>query len=418
MVEKKLRYSLSNVIYGGVAQEALNTLACGQLLIAYALMFGASPIVIGFLGSLEFFGWFSHFFSAYLLNKGKKVKLVSVHYSACARLFYLLSALLAFFHSSYWAVWLLLLFFSANYLIGGVAGGAFYPWMKGLIPKRILGRFFAVRYKMMMVANLVCYGFGAGVIFLFERYLPEYLIFGYSSLLIVAFFLGVYSVYTLSQVQNVELERLETESFFKKSFTVLKDKKFLGLCVLLGGINFATSFVTPFFTVFMLKRMELSMSLVVVFTILSQLMYIFSTNYWSKFIDKKGCLKTLSLSCFLYIFSLILFIGSEFHSFIFLFLAHVVLGVARLGVKLGGNNLPLLYVPSQDSSIYFSIVNLSRAMGSFVSGILAGCLLSGLEVFSIHPMVVWNVFWIVGGVFFVVMFLFSVKIKVNEGIVC
>lgn len=406
-----LKKSLSNSIYAGVAQEALNTFACGPVLVAYALMFGASPIAIGFLGSLEFFGWFSHFVSSYLLNKGKSVKSICVRYAAVSRIFYLFAALLAFFHSTHWALWILLFCFSANYLIGGVSGGAFYPWMKSLVPKKLLASFFAKRYRFMMIANLVCYAFAGAIIYLFENYFPDKVIYGYSVLLMLAFLLGIFSVYTLTQIQAVQLKHLNSRTFLKKCIDSFKNKIFILLCFFLFLLNFAVSFVTPFFTVFMLKSIGIAMPLVVFLTILSQVSYIFSTSLWTKLVCRIGYFEILSLASILYTISILFFIGTNVQIILSLLFAHIILGIARFGVKLATNNIPLLYVPHQDASIYLSVVNFFRALGASVSGILAGLTLTGLEKSSISLTECWNIFWFVGIFFFILSVYFCRKIK-------
>lgn len=60
MSNKALRKSLNNVFYGGVATSAMDTLATGPFLIAYALLFGAGNLAIGFLGSIGFVGNLMH----------------------------------------------------------------------------------------------------------------------------------------------------------------------------------------------------------------------------------------------------------------------------------------------------------------------------------------------------------------------
>jgi len=397
--ETNLRRSLNNVVYNGVAVESLNTLACGPILTAYIMMFGGGPVAVGFLGSIEFFGWLSHLFSSYLINKGEKVKLISLRYSACSRIFYLMAALLAFVHTSHWALYALIFCFSANYLIGGVSGGAFYPWMKSLIPQKLMGRFFAERCRWMMVANMLCYGFSAAVIYLCERYLPDHIIYAYAALLAIAFFLGAYSVYTLFYVKNAEIERIPNKSFLSGIVYAVHSKILLMLCLFLSLVNFSTSFVTPFFTVFMLKKVGLTMPIVILLTVLSQLIYIISTNYWAKKINKKGSVSVLGYGSVLYILILLLFIYCMYVPFtmslFFLAVIYALLGFARFAIKLGANNMPLLWVPRKNSHIYLSLINVARAIGSAISGIVAGVVLLKLEAVNTAG-VAWTLFWIIG----------------------
>ena len=69
-----LRPSFDNIIYSGIATDAMFAFIGGPLLIAYALMFGAGNITVSLLGNLEFIGVIVYIFSAYLLDKGYSVK--------------------------------------------------------------------------------------------------------------------------------------------------------------------------------------------------------------------------------------------------------------------------------------------------------------------------------------------------------
>jgi len=51
-----------------------------------------------------------------------------------------------------------------------------------------------------------------------------------------------------------------------------KDNNFKNLLIFLGSWNFAVNLAAPFFTVYMLKRLQLGISLVIALTVLSQVM--------------------------------------------------------------------------------------------------------------------------------------------------
>ena len=90
-------------------------------------------------------------------------------------------------------------------MIGSVAGDAWLPWMKALVPANLMGRFFSYRFKWMMIAKIICYGSGAGLIWWFEKYKAENIIFAYSILSRIAFAISIYGVYTLKQVKNKQV---------------------------------------------------------------------------------------------------------------------------------------------------------------------------------------------------------------------
>ena len=403
-----LRKSLNNVFYGGVATSAMDTLATGPFLIAYALMFGAGNIAVGFLGAIGFVGNLMHLLSAYLIEKGKTPKQISVLFSALSRPFYLIAALLAFWAGSPWALALLIGCFSATYMIGSVAGGAWLPWMKALVPANLMGRFFSHRFKWMMIAKIVCYGGGAALIWWFENHQTDNTIFSYSILLGIAFIISVYGVYTLTQVENKKVSYQQTDSFIKKTVHTLKNKPFRGLLVYLGSLNFAVSFITPFMTVFMLKTLGFSTPVVVIMTVISQFTHAFSVKSWGKMADKKNCQKILQKSVPLFMVCIALFMACLFIpnmdiALCLLAIIHILLGISQSAITLGMNNISLLHIPAQDASIYLSVNSVFKSFMSAAASVIAGIALDSIlwgtsKIFTDERTAViwgWSIFFII-----------------------
>ncbi|MGN1063052.1 MAG: hypothetical protein ACI4QM_01860 [Alphaproteobacteria bacterium] len=385
-----LRKSLDNIFFGGVATSIMDTLATGPVLIAYALLFGAGNITIGFLGSIGFVGNLMHLYSAWLIEQGKTPKWISVFFSAASRPFYLIAALLAFFVDSPTAPVLLVLCFTATYMIGSVAGGAWLPWMKALVPAQLMGRFFSHRFKWMMIAKMVFYGLSAAIIHYFETYDADNVIFAYSILLTGAFLIGIYGVYTLTQAENKPVHYQKSQSFFKKTAYTLKNKRFRGLLLFLGMLNFAVNFVTPFFTVFMLKSLDIPTPWVFILTLISQTTHAFSVKTWGKLADKKNCQIILHKSIPVFMLSILLFmictyLPSTVHfaniSLVLsvLIVTHVLLGIGQSAITLGMNNISLLHIPEADASIYLSVNSVFKSFTSAVASIIAGATLTGYE---------------------------------------
>lgn len=377
MSKTLLRKSLNNVFYGGVATSAMDTLATGPFLIAYALMFGADNIAIGFLGAIGFVGNLMHLLSAYLIEQRKTPKQISILFSVISRPFYLIAALLAFWAGTPWALTLLIGCFSVTYMLGSVAGGAWLPWMKALVPANLMGRFFSHRFKWMMIAKIICYGSGAGLIWWFEKYKAENIIFAYSILLGIAFAIGIYGVYTLTQVENKQVSYQKTETFITKTIHTFKNIPFKKLLIFLGALNFAVNFVTPFMTVFMLKTLNFSTPIVVVLTIISQFTHAFSVKSWGKIADEKNCAKILQKSIPLFMVCITLFMGCLFipnkHMVLgLLVLIHILLGISQSAITLGMNNISLLHIPSQDASIYLSVNSVFKSFMSAIASVTAG----------------------------------------------
>lgn len=422
-----LRTSLNNVFYSGVATSAMDTLATGPFLIAYALMFGAGNIAIGFLGSIAFIGNLMHLLSAYLIEQGKTPKQISIFFIWLSRPFYLISAGLAFFAGHTWALYALLTCFAANYMIGSIGGGAWLPWMKALVPPKIMGRFFSHRFKYMMIAKMLFYGLGAGVIYVFEKELPTHIIYAYSILLLVSFFIGIYSIIFLSRVQNVPVAYQKTDSFGKKALKTFKNESFRRILVFLGSLNFAINFVTPFFTVFMLKALNIPMPFVIILTLISQTTHAFTVKYWGKMADKKNCESILYKSIPVFMGCILLFgacsyIPNGTAVLGMLGLIHILLGIGQSAITLGMNNISLLHFPKEDASIYLSVNSVFKASASAIGSIVAGTLLNGFDAFGGYishetalngNAVSWSLFFLTGMLLCALSFPLLTKVQKN-----
>ncbi len=399
-----LRHSLDNVFYGGVAQSAMDSIATGTILTGYALLLGANNFEVGILAAVPFIGNLIHIFVSWLLEKGYSVKHISVISSFLARPFYLFAAALAFFAGAKWVVPALILFLTAAYCIGNIAGGAWRPWMKELVPDSIMGRFFAHRFKYMMVAKIVCFMVAYGLL----KYVKNTDIFSeldaYAVLLFVAFIIGIYGAYTLTQVQDVSLNRQPDQSFYKKVIFSLKNKPFVQMMSALGSLNFAVNFVTPFITVFMLERLKIHMSTVVILTLFSQLVYTAIIKKLGRMADKAGPHILLYSSVPAFIISIAIFTALNIGlipqlptiALIGLIIAHLFQGIGTAGIALGTNNLSLLFVPKKSSSIYLAVngsgIALMGALGSIIGGIFISICEDWAKIWDM-PYISWYLFF-------------------------
>ncbi len=377
-MKTNLRHSLNNVFYGGVAQSAMDTFATGTLITAYALLLGAGNFEIGILGAVPFIGNLIHIMVSWLLEKGYSVKRMSVLSAFIARPFYLLAAGLVFFVGQGWTVPALILFLIGAYAIGNIAGGAWRPWMKDLVPNAIMGRFFAHRFKYMMIAKIICFTFAYYLLRYIQENNPENEIAAYAVMLLIAFCIGLYGAYTLTQVQDVVLKIKPDISFWQKIVFSLKNKAFVQMMSALGSLNFAVNFVTPFITVFMLEHLKIPTSTVIVLTVFSWVIYTVIIKKQGRLADKTGPHMLLYTSLPLFIIAIIIFavLNAGYLTgnglLTGLVVAHLFWGLGTAGIALGTNNLSLLYVPKESSSVYLAVngsgIALMGALGSIVGG--------------------------------------------------
>ncbi len=400
-MNNRLKRSLAYVFWGGVSTSAVDTLVVGPTLFAYAAFFGAGDIAFGILGAVPYFGNLAHLFSAWLIEHGFSIRKTAFYTAFISRFFLLIAALLAFKPNMPGALEILILILTLNYLIGCISGGVWLPWMKTLIPARIMGRFFSFRFKYMMVAKVICFWFSALLLKYGVSFVPQDKeIYIYAFLFIIAFIIGLFSAWTLSQVEDKKQVSVSNSlSFIQKVKTCLMNKPFRNLLFTLSFTNFTVAFITPFVTVFMLKYLEIPMSTILIFTLIMQLTYTLVIKKLGKIADKEDTLKVLKLSVPLLLLSLLGFLIINqftlglYTTYAVLIIAHIILGIATAGIALGINNASLIYVPNESSAIYLSVNSVVKSFAGVVASILAGVTLSLCTLLETSFANRWTVFW-------------------------
>lgn len=402
---EQLHKSLDYVFRGGVATSAMDSLAVGSTLTAYALLLGAGPIAIGILGAIPFIGNMIHLFASYLIEKGISAKKIALYSSFLARPFYLIAAMLCFFSTSSWAVPVLIISLLCSYLIGSMCGGAWMPWMKVLIPARLMGKFFSHRFKWMMIAKIICFIFAFCLVKIATPY-PNGELYSYAFLIFLAFLISLYGAYTFIHVDDKKIPTKPEMPFTKKITHTFKNKPFSRLLIALSVLNFSTNFITPFLTVFMLKNLNVPMSTIIALTLLQWIVYTFVVKKWGKISDRKGPEKILIASIPIFIISTLIFMGLNLYPLqgtlllIVLVFVNILLGISTAALALGMNNTSLLYMPKDMSSVYLSVNSVFKSFAAALGSIVAGYALLGFEklsnILSISQKTLfqWNMFYL------------------------
>lgn len=402
---EQLHQSMDYVFRGGVATSAMDSLAVGSTLTAYALLLGAGPVAIGILGAVPFIGNMIHLLSSYLIEKGISAKKIALWSSFLARPFYLIAAALCFFQGTSWAVPVLIISLLFSYLIGSVCGGVWMPWMKELIPSRMMGRFFSHRFKWMMIAKIICFIFAFILLKIATPYQNGEL-YSYAFLIFLAFLISIYGACTFFYVEDKKIPIKEDMPFVKKVAHTFQNKPFSKLLTALSVLNFATNFLTPFLTVFMLKNLNVPMSTIIALTLLQWLVYTFVVKKWGKMSDRKGPEKILIASIPIFVLCALIFMGLNIFPLTgimlnaVLVLVNILLGVSTAALALGINNTSLLYMPKNMSSVYLSVNSVFKSFAGALGSIMAGYALIAFEktaqFFEItnKTLFTWNLFYV------------------------
>ena len=152
-----LKRSLKFVFWGGVSTSFVDTLVVGPILLAYAALFGAGDIAFGILGAIPYFGNLAHLISAWLIEHNFSIRKTAFRTAFVSRFFLLIAALLAFYPQMPGALIILISALTLKYFIGCISGGLWLPWMKSLIPSKMMGRFFSFFFVFWLLEIMISY---------------------------------------------------------------------------------------------------------------------------------------------------------------------------------------------------------------------------------------------------------------------
>lgn len=378
--EKDIQQGLINVIKDGVASQIMATLTGGVFLVAFALQLGASNMTIGLLAAISPLTQFIQIPSVYLIQKIGKRKITCIYATAAGRFFLLLIALLPFIPSTQSKINLLVTALFLHSLLGAVGGASWNSWMRDLIPQEKMGSFFA-RRMMLATAGGMIVSFAAGAyIDIWKKLLPDYQIAGYSILFMAGFGAGILGIHFIRGIPEPGKREGEERDFLKTLFQPLKDLNFRNLIVFSTIWSFALNMAAPFFTVYMVKRLELGVSLIVALGALSQIISLMFLNIWGKISDRFSnksilqiCVPAFLVCTLAWTFTTLP--EKHFFTFPLLVIIHIFMGISVAGINLASGNIGLKLSPKGQATSYLAVRNVTTSITASIAPILGGKLI-------------------------------------------
>lgn len=379
LTEQEIRTGLKFVVRDGLTSQSMVTLSGGVFLIAFALKLGASNFVIGALAAIPFLAQLMQIPSIFLTEKYRNRRLITMISAIFARPILLFVALIPMLFPLKFSLIALILGMISHSSFNAVSGSSWNPWMRDLVPDQILGTFFSRRLSLAIGISIPL-GLSAGYFIDFwENKFPAIQLYGFSIIFALACFSGMLGIYFISRIPEPQMRPIaEKINIFKLILAPFKNINFKRLIIFLGSWHFAVNLAAPFFTVYMLKRLQLSTSIVISLTILSQSISVIFLRIWGGISDRFSNKSVLSVSGPLFMFCIFAWTFTtlpekHFLTMPMLIALHILMGISTAGVTISVGNLGLKLAPKGEATAFLAAI-------SFVSAIAAGTapLLGGL----------------------------------------
>ncbi len=378
LTHEEVQKGLDTVLQEGMTTEAMTTLTGGTFLVAFALLLGANNFQIGLLASLPTFTNIFQLISVWLIRRYNNRRAVSVICSVLARIPLIIIGILPFAFSGDTPVNLLLFFLFFFYLFGSIAGPSWNAWMKDLVPGEMLGVYFSKRGRYAQILNVVMSIVLAVVVDYIRKNFPDYELTTYAVMFMLAGLVGLAGAWLLATVPE-PMSFLGKENILKMFVKPLRDLNFRRLLVFNSAWLFAVNMATPFFTVFMLKTLGLTLMYIIPLTILSQLSSILTIGSWGVFADRYSNKTIIAICAPLYLCCVIAwcFVGiysSLISNLVLLAIIHMLSGASNAGINLALTNIGLKLAPAKEAIVYLSVKNIITSVFSSLAPLIGGYL--------------------------------------------
>ncbi len=376
--KQQIESGLKMVIRDGVASQAMGVLTGGAFLVAFAIHLGASNLTIGLLASIGPLSQLLQLPAILLVERIRNRKSIVLVAAASARIFWLLIAMIPFLFDTRTGLVVLVVSLVLSSSLGAVSGCGWNSWMRDLIPENILGKFFSKRMRVAIGFGILISVLAAGYLDIWKKLFVEHEIYAYSILFLAGFAAGMAGLFFLASTPEPKMQvASENLNLVRLISLPFKDENFRKLIAFMCSWNFAVNLAAPFFVVYMLRRLGLSMSFVIALSILSQIFNFMFLKIWGKYTDHFSNKSVLTVCGPLFLLAILAWVFTTmpdkyFLTIPLLVIIHIVMGLASAGVSLSSSNISLKLAPKGQATVYLATNTMMNSFAAGIAPILGG----------------------------------------------
>jgi MFS family permease len=273
--------------------------------------------------------------------------------------------------------------------MSAVGGCAWNSWMRDLVPTAQFGRFFGRRTAATTALAITLSFLGGVIIDAWSRHLPGHPAAVYSLLFAISAGVGFLGVYLLRITPAWPMAPVTAQAHpLALLLEPLTHANFRRLILFLGSWNFAVNLAAPFFTVYLLKSLNYSMTTILALTIASQLSNLAALGLWGTLIDRFSNKAVLGIAAPLFLLCTLAWTltGLEWMQAWNLYLLsaiHVLMGISTAGVGLASGNIAMKLSPEGRATAYLAANSVITATCAAIVPIIGGAF---ADFFAAHQL--------------------------------
>lgn len=364
------------VVLDGLFSHVMGVLTTGAILVGFALHLGASNLVIGMISGIPFLAQLLQIPAVYVINRIGHRRGIVVLASLAGRSFWCSMAAIPWVIPPRWQLETLLVVMIFFFSINALVNCAWSSWMRDLIPDQRLGMLFGWR---MSVATGIAAALSLVAGFAVDHHSVFFADAGgmYSVLFLVGGGFGMVGVYVLWRTPEPTVHVRTQEPVLRLLAEPFRDRNYRNLLAFLGIWAFAANLAAPFFSVYMLKQLQMSMTWVLALNVCSQVVNVLFYYLWGRISDRYTNKSVLGVTGFLFLLTFLVWPFTTMplkHNLTLplLVLIHVAAGIATAGVTLCTGNIALKIAPYGRATAYLAVNALISGLAATTAPVMAG----------------------------------------------
>jgi len=411
-------------ILEGISARIIFGFTTGAFLAGYLKYIGADDKLCGQISALTVLAGIIQFFSPLALEKLNRRKAVVTWFNAIHRFMLVLIVLIPLLPVPMTErLYITAALYFVSHLVVNAVAPATTNIMISIVPQRMRGKYFSIREGYLIFTSSVLNIIMGKVLDVFKLQNKTYE--GYLVMYMVAFAAMLLNLFSYINIKEPPISVPRKNINFKMLFSLpLKEKRFTKIIVLFFLWGFALNFASPFFSVYMVSRLELSYTFIMINGFLNSLCYVIATRFWGRVADRFSFTYSAMLS--------IALLGMTHAGWFFvspgsvllyplIVLLHITSGISWGGVSISLFNVPYEYTPEEGRTVYLGFNAALSGLIGFISSNISSWLVGAMEDFKgiVFGMTItqFQIVFAVSGLSTILTALFiRVKILRSEGI--
>jgi MFS family permease len=378
----------------GVCSQVRDSLLSGPILVGFALLLGASNAGVGLLSALGPATQILQLPTVALIERWRMRKALCLSAASLARVAYVGILVLPWLVPGPFRTPTLFGLLITASALGTVSGAAWNTWMRDFLPEEVRTRAFARRMAMAtatgaalsLLAGLAVDELGARL---------DSAVGGYVIVMGAGVAAALLGVYFLTRIPEPVMPPATRRPWADIVRAPLQHREFRALVAFLATWTFAINLSTPFFTVYLLRRLGLPMAAVIAYAVLSQVTSALFLRAWGVMADRFSTLNVLRVSCAGFLLSvagwpLVGLTQTPWVVFLGLAVIHIVGGLATAGVNLASGTVVMEMAPRGAAAGYLATNALIVGAASALAPVIAGLSADWLETQRLSVTVAWT----------------------------